>query len=515
LLFGDGIITPAISVLSAIEGLEIAAPGAIPLSLIVGITIVILIALFAVQRRGTETIGKLFGPVMVLWFVTIGALGIVQLAQHPGVLRAVNPAYGVGYFMRHGLHGLPVLGVVVLCLTGGEALYADMGHFGARPIRIAWFTLAMPALVLCYFGQGGLMLSDPASLANPFFSLVPQGPATYALVVLATLATIIASQALISGVFSLTQQAMQLGLFPRVTIRHTSASAKGQIYVPSINWGVAIAACLLVVGFQHSSRLAAAFGIAVSGTMAITSIAYYVVTRRTWRWPIWQALPLLVLFLSFDLPFFAANLLKFLDGGYVPILVGTVFFAIMLVWKLGRRTLSAYTRSRATPIDTFLATVDERVATRVPGTAVFLTSLARDVPLILELHIRRIRVLHAHVVLLTIEPADMPHLDDDERFTVDDLGKGFTRVVVRCGFMEEANVPRLLDEAKRRFSLPCDLEDATFYLGRETFLATARGRLGPLREGLFGFLSRNAASSMTYFGIPPEQVIEIGAQIDL
>jgi KUP system potassium uptake protein len=515
LLFGDGIITPSISVLSAIEGLKLAAPEAFSIGLIVAITVAILIGLFAIQRRGTGAVGQLFGPVMVLWFVTIGVLGLVQIIGNPGVLRALSPSYGVSYFARHGLAGFPILGVVVLCLTGGEALYADMGHFGARPIRVAWIALAMPALVLCYFGQGARVLADPAALANPFFALVPVGIWTYALVALSTLATIIASQALITGVFSLTHQAIQLGLFPRVEIRHTSAHAEGQIYVPAINWGLAIACSLLVVFFQESSRLAAAYGIAVSGTMAITSVAFYLVTRRTWGWPRWKGLPLLVLFLSFDLPFFAANLLKFVDGGYVPVLVGAAFFLVMMVWRLGRTTLATYTRSHSRPEDQFLATLDQRVAARVPGTAIFLASTASGIPMILEHHIERIHALHERVVLLTIVFAHVPYIPAGERVEVHELDRGFVRVIAHYGYMDATDIPAVLAAAGPRCKLGIDLADATYYLGRETFLATAKGKLGPLSEALFAFLARNAASATSYFAIPSEQVIEIGTQIDL
>jgi KUP system potassium uptake protein len=515
LLFGDGIITPAISVLSAIEGLKLAAPEAFSVGRIVAITLAILIALFAIQRRGTGAMGRLFGPVMVVWFATIGALGLVQIARHPDVLRALSPTYGAAYFVRNGWTGFPILGVIVLCLTGGEALYADMGHFGARPIRLAWLVLAMPALVLCYFGQGALMLADPAAVANPFFALVPVGIWTYALVALSALATIIASQALITGVYSLTHQAIQLGLFPRVEIRHTSEHAEGQIYVPGINWGLAVACCLLVVFFQESSRLAAAYGIAVSGTMAITSAAFYLVTRKTWRWPRWKGLPLLALFLAFDIPFFVANLFKFVDGGYVPVIVGAVFFIAMVVWRRGRTALAAYTRSRSTPQGEFLATVDQRVAARVPGTAVFLSSQATDIPRILEHHIERNRALHERVVLLTIAFAHVPYVAEAERIEVSELDKGFVRVIAHYGYMDQTNVPAVLAAAGRRCELGIDLTDATYYLGRETFLATARGELGPITERLFAFLTRNATSATSYFAIPSEQVIEIGTQIDL
>jgi KUP system potassium uptake protein len=515
LLFGDGVITPAISVLSAIEGLRLAAPEAFSVGVVVGITVAILIGLFAIQRHGTATIGRLFGPVMMVWFVTIGALGAAQIVHHPGVLRALSPVHGVRYFVHHGWHGFPILGVVILCLTGGEALYADMGHFGARPIRLAWITVAMPALVLCYFGQGALLLHDPAALASPFFALVPVGVWTYALVVLSTLATIIASQALITGVYSLTHQAIQLGLFPRVEIRHTSAHAEGQIYVPAVNWGLALACCLLVVSFQESSRLAAAYGIAVSGTMAITSVTYYLVTRRTWNWRLWTALPLLVLFLALDLPFFAANLLKFWDGGYVPVLIGALFFTVMLVWRIGRTALVHYTHTRAMPQGEFLATVDARVATRVPGTAIFLSSQSTHVPLVLERHIERIRVLHERVVLLTIVFEHVPYVPASERVEVAELSHGFVRVVAHYGFMDKPDIPAALAAAREECRFTFALADATYYLGRETFLATRKGELGPITERMFAFLSRNSASATSYFAIPHEQVVELGTQIDL
>jgi KUP system potassium uptake protein len=331
--------------------------------------------------------------------------------------------------------------------------------------------------------------------------------------VLSTLATIIASQALISGVFSLTHQAVQLGLFPRVDIEHTSAESEGQIYVPQINWGLAIACCVLVLVFEESSKLAAAYGIAVSGTMAITSVAFYLVVRRTWKWPAAVAIPLLVVFLGFDIPLFGANLTKFLEGGYVPILVGFVFFVVMISWRTGRTALSDYAQEHSMPIEEFLKTVDERLITRVPGTAVFLTS--RDVPLILEHFMRRVRVLHEHVVLLTVAFDHVPYVSADERIEVTDLTKGFSRVRLRYGYIDKVDVPHGLAEASKRCASPFPIDDPTYYIGRETFLATSKGRLGPVRESIFAFLSRNAASAASYLGIPSENVMEIGAQIDL
>ena len=513
LLYGDGIITPAISVLSAMEGLEVATDQLKPA--VVPLTCVILLALFSIQSQGTGLVGRLFGPVMVVWFVTIGALGAFHVAKHPHVLEALSPVYGARYFMRHGLHGLPILGGVVLAVTGGEALYADMGHFGKRPIRVAWLGMVMPALVLAYFGQGALILSDPATQSNPFFAMVRPGAFTYALVALSGMATIIASQALISGAFSLTHQAIQLGFFPRVTVTHTSREAEGQIYVPSMNWGLAIACILLVLMFRESGKLAAAYGIAVSGTMAITSIVFYVVTRQTWGWPLWKSLPLLVLFLSFDIPFFGANVFKFLDGGYVPILVGAGFLVVMLNWKIGRNVLHEAIAAKAPPLDRFIATVEEQVRTRVPGTGIFMASTGKGVPPVMMHHVRRIGVLHEQIVVLTVTFDHVPTVPATERCEYADLGKGFHRIVARYGYMDHPNVPMLLEAARKKHGLPIDLETATYYVGRETFLATKAGKMGAWSESLFAFFSRNARSATSYFALPPPQVVELGTQVDL
>jgi KUP system potassium uptake protein len=513
LLYGDGIITPAISVLSAMEGLEIATPALKPA--VVPITVVVLILLFAIQSRGTGGIGKLFGPVMVAWFITIGGLGLVHMLRHPSVLAALSPAQGAMYFVRHGWKGVPILGIVVLAITGGEALYADMGHFGARPIRISWLGLVFPALVLCYFGQGALVLSDASAAGNPFFAMVPTGVWTYLLVALSAAATVIASQSLISGVFSLTHQAVQLGFFPRVTVTHTSSEAEGQIYVPEMNWGLAAACIALVVWLQEASQLAAAYGIAVSGTMAITSIVYFVVTRQTWKWPLYASLPVLLLFLSFDLPFFGANLLKFMEKGYVPIIVAAGFLVVMLDWKIGRSILAELIAERSPPLDRFFAELDDHCPQRVPGTAIFLASMANGVPPVLDNHVKRIRALREKIVLLTVATEHVPFVAEDQRFEVEDLGKGFWRVTVHTGFMEKPNVPKLLARVKAERELPIDLEEVTYYLGRETFLAGRGGKMKPLAEGLFAFLARNAKSATSYFAIPPEQVVELGMQIDL
>jgi KUP system potassium uptake protein len=509
LLYGDGIITPAISVLSALEGVELAAPGF--KSIVVPLTCVVLVALFAIQSRGTGGLGKVFGPVMTVWFFCIAGLGAWHISKNPDILAALSPVWGARYFISHGLHGLPILGIVVLAVTGGEALYADMGHFGARPIRVAWLVLVFPALVLCYLGQGALVLRDPTAVANPFFSMVPTGPATYALVGLSTAATIIASQSLITGVFSLTHQAVQLGLFPRVLVTHTSREAEGQIYVPAMNWALCIACVTLVLSFRESARLAAAYGIAVSGTMGITSYVYFVVTRRTWGWPLWKAVPPLLLFLSLDLPFFGANLLKFWDGGWIPILVGAAMVVIMVDWRVGRGVLAERIAEISPPLKDFLAHIDSPDIVRIAGTAIFLSSNPEGTPPVLSTHARKIRTLREKLVLLTVTTEHVPYVSKAERVSVEDLGKGVYRVMVRAGFMEQPDVPKLLATAE----LPVDLTEATYFLGRETFLAGKGGKMGVFSEGLFAFLSRNARSATSWFSIPPDQVVEIGMQIDL
>jgi KUP system potassium uptake protein len=525
LLYGDGMITPAISVLSAIEGLEVATPAFKPY--VIPVTCAILIGLFAIQSRGTGAVGKLFGPVMVLWFGALGVLGIWHIAQYPGVLVALSPHHAISFFGEHGFKGIAILGGVVLAVTGGEALYADMGHFGARPIRLAWVVFVMPSLVLSYFGQGALVLSNPqVAEQNPFFAMVPAGPMTIALVVLSALATIIASQALISGAFSLTHQAVQLGFFPRVTVRHTSHQAEGQIYVPEINWLLAVACVLLVLAFRESGKLAAAYGIAVTGTMGITSIVYFRVTRDTWKWSTAKAVLPLVLFLSFDLPFFGSNLLKFVDGGYVPILVGLAFLIVMVNWKTGRRILAETVAQKAPPFEDFMKELDGEGAyrepallrvkcMRVPGTAVFMASNAKGTPPVLYHHAQRIGVLHEKILLLTVAIDHFPTVPEKDRYQVESLGKGFYRIVATYGFMETPDVPALLQSACKKLDLEIDPATVTYYLGRETFLATPKGRMGTVSESLFSFLSRNSVTATSYFAIPSEQVVELGSQIDL
>jgi KUP system potassium uptake protein len=513
LLYGEGIMTPAISVMSAVEGLEVATTKLS--SFVVPITVVILFGLFAIQRRGTGTVGRFFGPVMFVWFLTIGGLGLYQVIRNPEVLVALSPHHAIRFLATGKWKAFVLLGSVVLSITGCEALYADMGHFGPRPIRYGWWLLAMPGLVLNYFGQGALMLRDPLAVAHPFYAMVPHGFWTYALVLLATCAAIIASQALISGAFSLTHQAVQLGYFPRVTVTHTSHQAEGQIYIPQINWGLMIACILLVITFQHSSRLAAAYGMAVTGTMSITSVTFFIVARQTWKWPMWRALPLLILFLAIELPFLSAVALKFFQGGYIPVLVGSIFFTMMMTWRIGRSLLGEYIVQRSPEMDKFLHGVDERVM-RCPGTGVFMASNSGRVPPILFHQSKRIRVLHKTVILFTVITEHVPALEHDRRLEVTELGCGFYRVLARCGFMESPNVPELLASAMERLDLgPEDYEHITYYVGRETFLATGRGKMGRWSETLFAFLSRNAQPATLYFGIPPDQVVELGTQIDL
>ncbi|MBV9948585.1 MAG: KUP/HAK/KT family potassium transporter, partial [Myxococcales bacterium] len=469
LLYGDGVITPAISVLSAVEGLEVATTSLKPV--IVPITVAILVGLFSVQKRGTASIGGVFGPIMIVWFATIAVLGAVQVAQFPSILAAIHPLYAVRFFVQHGLGGFVVLGSVVLVITGGEALYADMGHFGRRPIRWAWFALVMPALLFNYFGQGAFLIRHPEAADHPFFALVP--PALiYPMVLLATAATIIASQALISGAYSLTRQAVQLGFCPRVTIVHTSGEAEGQIYVPEVNVALAIACVWLVLTFKESSALAAAYGIAVTGTMAITSTVYYVVLTRAWKWPRWKALPLVLVFLSFDLPFFSANALKFFSGGWFPMAVGLLIFLVMTTWKKGRTLLGQALAGRILPIDMFLADVANFKPYRVAGTAVFMASNPSGVPIVLLHHWKHNQVLHKTIVLLSVISDPVPEVPNVERLKVKDLGHGFFQVTAHYGFMETPNVPEIMREAAKHYRLPYAPGSTSYFLGRETLLTT-------------------------------------------
>lgn len=513
LLYGDGIITPAISVLSAVEGLTVAderfGKAVVPISC------AILIGIFAIQSRGTGTVGKLFGPIMVVWFGTMGVLGAYHLSHDPEILGALSPHHAIAYFVHHGFSGLHILSSVVLAVTGGEALYADMGHFGVQPIRRAWLYFVMPCLLLAYFGQGAHALRNPESMQNPFFSMVPPGWATYALVVLSSFAAIIASQAMISGAFSLTRQAMQLGFFPRVQVLHTAHQMEGQIYVPQVNYVLGMGAIALVVAFGASSRLAAAYGIAVIGTMVITSCMYFLVARMSWGWPMSRALSLLILFLAIELPFLSGNLGKFMDGGWIPILIGSAVLTIMVLWNRGRTLIAQKYRLRFPTKESARERVDARLAARVPGTAVFMASSADMLPPVLVHHVERSRALQQTVILLTIKIAGQPVVPASDRFSVSHLEDGFHRVIVHFGFMEEPSVIPVLEEAVKTGGIPFAPGEVTYYLGRENFIASSRGRMGMFSESIFSFLQRNAVAADRFFGLPHRNVVEIGTQMDL
>ncbi len=516
LLYGDGVITPAISVLSAVEGLQVAAPGLH--HLVVPITVVILFLLFLIQKRGTATVGAVFGPVMLLWFAAIAAAGLHGIVRDPGVFRALSPFPALEFFARHRGHGYLVLGAVVLVLTGGEALYADMGHFGRRPIRFAWFGVAMPALLLNYFGQGAVLLRDPSVAANPFYMLVP-GWALYPMIGVATAATIVASQALISGAFSLTNQAVQLGYSPRVTIRHTSRTEYGQIYVPEVNWAVGVACIALVLGFKTSGALAAAYGIAVTGTMTITTLLFHRVMRDRWRWPLWTAAPLTAAFLSADLSFFGANLVKFEDGGWFPIALAAGVFTLMSTWRAGRDVLARQLRESGLPLDLFLPDLEKHPPHRIPGTAVFMTSNPEGVPPVMLHHLKHNKVLHERVLLVSILTEEVPAVAPAERVSVRSLGNGVYQVIGRYGFMEIPDVPALLASLPPWTIAGPRLDrvsmDTTYYLGRETLLSTGTSRMAAWRKRLFIVMARNAQTASSFFGLPPNRVVELGAQIQL
>ena len=512
LLYGDGMITPAISVLSAVEGLDTATPIFTPY--VVPITIGILIGLFLIQRHGTGGVGRIFGPVTFAWFVTIGLLGALEIIKHPGVLASINPQYALDFFRANGWAGYFILGTVVLAITGGESLYVDLGHFGRRPIRLVWFTVVMPALLLNYFGQGALMMSEPASATNPFFLLAPAW-AVYPLVALATCATVIASQAVISGAFSITMQAVQFGFLPRLRIAHTSALEVGQIYIPSVNWALMVACICIVIGFGESTNLAAAYGTAVISTMTITSIMFAVVARERWGWSRAVVVPLAGLFLAVDLSFFAANIVKVPHGGWFPLAVAAVIFAVMTTWKQGRRTLTQLLISNALPFETFLENIARTPPLRVPGTAVFMNGNVSGTPAALLHNVRHNHVLHERNILVTAIVKQVPRVSPSGRVHVDALGQGFWRIVVSYGFTEEPNIPVALSDLNHP-ELLLDLDGITYFLGRETLVATKHvNHMAAWRERLFVAMQRNATNATSYFGLPSNQVIELGSKIEI
>ncbi len=515
LLYGEGVITPAISVLSAVEGLAVATDAFDPF--ILPITIAILIGLFAVQYRGTAGIGAVFGPMMLVWFSTIGVLGFLQIVQqspdHISVLQALDPRWAVSFLAAAGEVAFFVLGSVVLVITGGEALYADMGHFGPRPIRWAWYLIVLPGLLLNYFGQGVLLLENGAAVSNPFFELAPAW-GLYPLVGLATAATIIASQALISGSFSLTQAAVQLGYMPRFTIVHTSETAQGQIYIPAVNRALMVFCILLVLGFQESSELADAYGMAVMGTMTTTTFLFYAVARERWGWSRLKAGATISVFLLFDLSFLGANLVKFFEGGWFPLAVGAALFAAMTTWKRGRAEVGQLLEDTRLPLEFFLQDVEATGCPRVPGTAVVMTSALEGVPSVLLHHFKHNKVLHERVVLMSFVSEVRPEVPDARRLEVTAYEQGFYRVTAQFGFMETPRVPQVLELCAAR-GLTLELPETTFFLGRETLLATGPSAMATWRKRLFAILQRNAPAATAYYGIPPNRVVELGAQLEL
>ncbi len=511
LLYGDGMITPAISVLSAVEGLEVATPIFHPY--VLPITIAVLIGLFLFQSRGSAGIGRIFGPVMLVWFTLLGVLGFAGVVRHPRVLAAVNPMHAVRFFVHNGGRGFLVLGAVFLVATGGEALYADMGHFGKAPIQIDWFSLVGIALLLNYFGQGALLIENPQASVNPFYRLAP-GWALYPLVVMATVATVIASQAIISGAFSLTNQAVQLGFLPRVEIVHTSEETIGQIYIPGVNWLLMLATIGLVLGFRTSSHLASAYGVAVTTTMVITTLLAYVVARQIWGWNRWLAGLVTAGFLVVDLAFFGANIVKIADGGWFPLLMGGIVYTMMTTWQYGRRTLGAQLARSALPFDEFVARVSPDHPLRVPGTALYMAREPDATPTALLHNLKHYKVLHERVVLLTVLAEEVPAVADEKRVEVEKLVKDFWRVTARYGFMENPSVPEVLAKA-RALGLALDPMRTTFFLSRVTLLPTVKHGLAAWRDRLYTVMSRNAVRPTDFFRIPPNRVVELGMQMRL
>jgi len=511
LLYADGGLTPAISVLSAVEGLEIATPALAPW--VIPVTLVILVGLFLLQSRGTASIGALFGPVMLVWFGTIGVLGLSEIVRQPAVLAAVSPYHAARFFVQDVGRGFVVLGAVFLVVTGGEALYADLGHFGHRAIQIAWFSITFPGLLLNYFGQGALLLRDPMAAENPFYHLAPSW-ALYPLIILATAAAIIASQAVISGAFSLTRQAVQLGYSPRLNIEHTSSREIGQIYVPTVNWGLMLLTCVLVLGFQTSSNIAGAYGVALSTLMLITTLMFYVMSREVWGWSFLRAAGVAGLFLWLDLLFLAANALKIRHGGWVPLAIAAVVFTLMTTWRSGREILGKRMLERTVPLKMLLADLAAEPPVRVPGTAVYMYGSPDGTPPALVHNLAHNKVLHERIVFLTVVTHDVPHVPATERVTVKPLGKGFYGVSARYGFMDEPDIEDIVTACRWK-ALDIAIEGTTFFLGRETLVASDRPGMPQWRETLFAFMSRNALRATAFFKIPANQVFEVGAEVEL
>ncbi len=510
LFYGDSMITPAVSVLSAVEGLKIATPAIG--HVVIPVVLALLIGLFVAQRHGTHAVSKLFGPVVLVWFVVLAALGVHQIVQAPGVVRAISPSYGVAYFMDHGVRGLIVLGVVVLSVTGAEALYADMGHFGVSAVRRAWLIVAFPALVLNYFGQCALLLREPQAADNPFFRMAPSW-AQLGLVILAACATVIASQAVISGAFSMSRQAMQLGFLPRLTVRHTSATSEGQIYVPAVNWMLFVAVCVLVLSFRTSAELADAYGMAVTGTFAMTTaLALVVFVSRSRHRTRTIALGLVMLLI--DLAFFGANLPKFFSGGWIPICVGAVLFTVLTTWSRGRTLALGQLAAAEIPLTWFIADIAREGLLRVPGSVVYLSALDGGTPTALRKNTLMTHVVHEQVILLTFVTRTVPYVPAQERVAVRDIGNGFTRIVVASGFAEVPDAPRALATAKAQ-GFPVDPDTVTYFLNSVLLSVTNRAGLAKWRKWLFVTMSRNALHAATFLGVPSDRVMEIGTQVEL
>jgi KUP system potassium uptake protein len=510
LFYGDAVITPAMTVMSAVEGLDLVAPGLTPY--VVPMSLVILVGLFVLQARGTARVGRLFGPVMLVWFAVLGILGVWHIADHPSVLAALNPLYGIGLIFDRGWPIFFAFGAIVLAVTGAEALYADMGHFGRKPIRVAWLFIVLPGLMLNYFGQGALILDDPLAVKQVFFAMAPKD-LTLPLVVLSTLAAVIASQAVISGVFSLTRQAIQLGYLPRMEIRHTSETEIGQIYIPRVNWLLMAAIVALVVGFGSSDRLAGAYGLAVTGAMLVDVLLASAVAILVWRWH-WLVAVSIFGFLAIpDLAFFAANALKIPEGGWLPLLVAAGVFFTITTWRRGREMVMRERREGSLPLSMFLERM-ERMPSRVAGTAVFLTADASSTPPAFLHNLKHNKILHERIVVLQVETMDVPRAPDRQRIEVERLGKGFYSVIARYGFMEQPDVPAAL-RACRPHGIAYDEMETSFFLGRETLVPAQRSRLGRWRRGFFISLSHTASATKVFFRIPPNRAIELGNQIQI
>jgi KUP system potassium uptake protein len=518
LFYGDGMITPAISVLSAVEGLKVAAPSLE--SLVIPITLVVLTLLFSIPRFGTGAVGRAFGPVMLVWFLILGAAGLAQIAEHPGILRVVSPTYGARFILDHGAIAFIALGSIVLAVTGAEALFADMGHFGRPPIRRAWLGLVFPALILNYMGQGALILDTPSAIDNPFFLLIPHG-LRIPMVLLATVATVIASQSMISGAFAVTRQAVQLGFLPRLTIRHTSDHEVGQVYVPALNWGLYVAVVAIVLGFETSARLASAYGIAVTGTFVLTTLLFSVIAVEKWKVSKRVVVPIATAMLVVDLTFFSANLTKVVHGGWLPLVIAVVVFTVLITWQRGRTIVTANRTEEEGPLRPFiekLHAMDPPVH-RVEGTAVFLNANLDTTPLALRANVEHNHTLHASTVILSIEFERIPHVPDAERIVIDDLGyadDGITHVTARFGFQDEPDVPTALRQAVGvGLEGAIDVDDASYFVSRITIRRTPAAGMRPWRKRLFITISRNAASPVDYFGLPGDRTVTMGSNIDV